>query len=137
MTTSSSAAPRATKDIDIWVNPAPENLNRLLETIREFGFPTNSLDVHDLGSAARVLMLGRVPNRIDILTAPTGVDWDGSWKRRQPAKYDEVPVSVLSIEDLIASKRATGRTRDMADVELLEKISLRRRDAPPEPRRPY
>lgn len=73
------APPRATKDIDIWVHAAPDNLDRLLEAIREFGFPTDSLDVHDLGSAARVLMLGRVPNRFDVLTAPTGVDWNGSW----------------------------------------------------------
>ena len=124
------APPRATKDIDVRVNREPDNVVRLLDAIRAFGFPTDSLDVQDLGSAARVLMLGRVPNRIDILTAPAGLDWDGSWARRRPANYDDVPISVLSLADLIASKKAAGRTRDLADVELLEKI-LRRHPTDP------
>lgn len=119
------APPRATKDIDIWVAPSPENLEHLISAIRQFGFPTDGLEANDLADNTRVLMLGRVPNRIDILTQPTGVDWDTAWNRRIASKYGAIPVSVLSIDDLVAAKQAAGRPHDLADVATLERIISR------------
>jgi hypothetical protein len=91
------APPRATKHIDVWVRPTRENL-----------------------------MIGRAPTRIDVLTRPDGLDWDGAWSRRMNTDYGDVPISVLAIEDLISSKRAAGRPRDLADVSMLERILARK-----------
>lgn len=121
------APPRATKDIDVWVEPAPGNLARLKDAIAAFGFPTDDLDLAELERTAKVLMLGRVPNRIDVLTRPTGVDWDGAWSRRRPSRYGTAEIHFIDRADLIAAKKAAGRPRDLADVATLEAIA--RRDA--------
>lgn len=122
------APPRATKDIDIWVRPERDNLERLVDAIAEFGFPIESLDVEDLESSERVLMLGRVPNRIDILTRPKGPGWGEAWPRRVAAAYGDVPIQLISSTDLIAAKRAAGRPRDLADAAMLEDVEKRRRE---------
>ncbi|MBI3268129.1 MAG: hypothetical protein HYZ53_03840 [Planctomycetes bacterium] len=124
------APPRATKDLDVWVRPVRENLVSLLLAIREFGFPTTGLSVDELATKTKVLMLGVPPNRIDILTRPTGLDWDGAWARKSAAAYDDVPVWLLDIADLIRAKRAAARPRDLADVASLEEIVRRRGAAP-------
>ncbi len=119
------AVPRSTKDIDIWVNPERENLQRLLNAIQAFGFPTEATSLEELATMPKVLMLGRVPYRIDVLTRPDGIEWSTAHKRVVPSKYDDVPISVLGIEDLICNKRAAGRPRDLADVAMLEDILIR------------
>lgn len=80
----------------------------------------------DIELAPRVLMIGRAPTRIDVLTRPDGVDWVGAWSRRMNTDYGDVPISVLAIEDLFSSKRAAGRPRDLADVSMLEKTLARK-----------
>ncbi len=124
------APPRATKDLDLWVRPTRENLTRLVDAIREFGFPTADLRVDELVRKRQVLMLGRVPYRLDLLTSPAGLQWASSWRRRVAGKYDGVPIAILSLRDLIAAKRAAGRPRDLVDVDVLARIALQR------PRRP-
>ena len=116
------APPRATKDIDIWVNPDRANLENLLQAIQAFGFPTGEVDLEELQQATKVLMLGRVPNRIDVLTRPDGLDFQGAWTRRVKSAYGSVPVGILSIEDLIRGKIAAGRPHDLADVKTLQAI---------------
>jgi len=120
------APPRATKDLDLWVRPTRENMVRLIEAIREFGFPTTDLQVDDLVENRRVLMLGRVPYRLDLLTSPVGLQWASAWRRRVAGKYDGVPLPILSVRDLIAAKRAAGRPRDLADVDVLARIASKR-----------
>jgi hypothetical protein len=115
------APPRATKDIDIWVNPNRAQLTRLVGCIGEFGFPTEGIEVEDLASNARVLMLGRVPNRIDVLTRPAGVAWSDCWSNRVAGRYGKVAVAYISREDLVVAKFAAGRPQDLVDVaKLLE-----------------
>jgi len=120
------APPRATKDIDIWVQPTRANLRRLVAALAESGVDVEQLDLDDLSTRPRVLMLGRVPTRIDILTRPDGLTWQSAWKGRVSARYGRVPIALLGISQLIAGKRAAGRTQDLADVAKLERI-LRRR----------
>lgn len=120
------APPRATKDIDIWVGPERGNLARLLVAIDRFGFPIATLGVDELASEPRVVMLGVVPNRIDVLTRPSGSDWNGAWSRRVASKYGATPIWIISRPDLIAGKRSVGRPRDLADVAMLEAIDRRR-----------
>lgn len=76
------APPRATKDIDVWVRPTRANLERLVDALAAFGLPTSTIDLDDLVTTARVLMIGRAPTRIDVLTRPDGLDWEGAWSRR-------------------------------------------------------
>ncbi len=112
--------PRLTKDIDVWVEPERANLQRLIAALTDFGFPTDSLDVDALLNDG-IVMLGRAPWRIDLLTAPAGVAFLPCWSRGERAHYGRVPIKLLSREDLIASKRAVGRPLDLVDIEELER----------------
>jgi hypothetical protein len=120
------ATPRATKGIDVWVRPTHENIRALLDALTRFGF-SHQLDAADLVNTERVLMLGRVPNRIDVLTRPAGLEWDASWEARVPSNFDGEPVAFLSLSDLILAKRAAGRPQDLADAAKLESVRKRRR----------
>jgi hypothetical protein len=62
-------------------------------------------------------MFGREPLRVDILTDPSGIDFDGCYSRRVESELDGVRVPFLALADLLANKRAAGRTRDLADLE--------------------
>jgi hypothetical protein len=118
------APPRATKDIDLWVEPEPGNVARLTAAIAEFGFPVDAIDQAALvAPGASVLMLGRVPNRIDVLTHPKGLDWARARNRRITASYDGVAIPVIGLEDLIAGKRAAGRPQDLVDALELERVA--------------
>jgi predicted nucleotidyltransferase len=118
------APPRATKDIDIWVRPSPENVARLIDAIGEFGFPTEAIDRTELVEpAASVLMLGRVPNRIDVLTHPKGLDWTAASPRLTETSYGGLRVAVIGLDDLIVAKRAAARPQDIVDVAMLEQIA--------------
>ena len=75
------APPRATKDIDVWIRPTVENATRFLDALKAFGF-VHELDAKELVERDKVLILGRAPNRIDVLTRPDGLEWDGCWSRR-------------------------------------------------------
>ena len=99
---------------------------RFVRALGEFGLPTEAIDIEELERSQRVLMIGRAPTRIDVLTRPDGLDWVGAWSRRMTTDYGDVPISLLAIEDLISSKRAAGRPRDLADVAMLEKILARK-----------
>ena len=116
------APPRATKDIDIWVRPDVGNVTRLHQALTDFGFPTDSLDVDVIAAEDRVIMLGRVPNRIDILTRPRGVVWSEVVGDAKESTYGDVPVRIIGIDALISAKMAAGRPRDLADVEKLLEI---------------
>ncbi len=116
------AVPRATKDIDVWVGPSLTNLEAFLLALTDFGFG-HSLEPSALLDEARVLMLGRVPNRIDVLTHPSGLQWDRCWANRVVADYDGEPVWFIGIGDLIEAKRAAGRPQDLADLKKLDSIS--------------
>jgi hypothetical protein len=121
------APPRATKEVDIWVRPSAENVARLIDAIRDFGFPTEGLSVEGLTSLGQVVIMGRPPNRIDVLPRPAGVEWETAWERRVLTEYEGVPVAILSMLDLISAKRAAGRPRDLADLAMLEKIQAKHR----------
>lgn len=120
------APPRATKDIDIWVDPSEDNLRRFRDAVKVFGFPVDSLNVDELLEEARVIMLGRVPNRIDVLTRPEGLRWEDSWENRCEITYGSTMISMLSIDDLHRAKVAAGRPRDLADAAMLQRIRDKR-----------
>ncbi|HYM60445.1 MAG TPA: hypothetical protein VEZ11_06085 [Thermoanaerobaculia bacterium] len=113
--------PRATGDLDLWIRSTPENAARVWQALLLFGAPLDELQLHDLYTPGVVFQIGRAPNRIDLLTSITGVDFDDAWRARVQANVEGRSIPVLGREQLIANKRAVGRLRDLADVEDLER----------------
>jgi hypothetical protein len=111
--------PRYTGDIDILIRPAVENANRVESVIQSFGFASLGLKAADFLEADQVVQLGQPPNRIDLLTALTGVTFDEAWEDREPADLDGIPVQFIGRRAFVKNKRSTGRLKDRADLEAL------------------
>ncbi len=115
--------PRYTKDLDVWVGNSPENSQRLYLALAKFGAPLHNDGVTPETFAKRqvVYQIGVAPVRIDISTHIDGVDFETAWSRRASGTIFGVPVSFLSLEDLLANKKAAGRTNDLDDLERLRR----------------
>ena len=114
--------PRATKDLDIWVEPSQDNAERVMAALVAFVAPLGDLSVEDLATPGTGFMMGRPPSRIDIITKIAGLDFHPAWSRRIVRSFGDVECPVISIEDLIVNKRAAGRPQDLVDAEVLEEI---------------
>lgn len=112
--------PRATGDLDVWIECSDSNAARTMDALRAFGAPIQDLTRTDLLTPGTVYQIGLSPLRIDILTSITGVTFESAWPGRRETEIDELVVPVIGREALIANKRALGRTRDLADIEMLE-----------------
>ena len=112
--------PRLTKDLDLWIWPEAGNAQRTLAALDEFGFGGLGLTAQDFQTADTVVQLGYPPNRVDILTTPTGVDFEPCWRARLEVDLDGIVVPFIGVEGLIANKRATARPQDLVDVQSLE-----------------
>lgn len=115
--------PRFTGDVDVLVRPTKENAKRLLVALGDFGFGSLGLTTDDFSVPNQVVQLGVAPIRIDILTSITGVSWEDADRNKGTTTYGGVPVPFIGIKEIIANKRAVGRTKDMADIELLESVA--------------
>lgn len=113
--------PRYTKDLDVWVWAAPPNADRLMSALVDFGFDAVGLSAADFQQPDAVIQLGREPQRIDILTSATGLDFEDAYSRHVLFDIDGVPVPFISVDDLRANKLATGRLQDLADAEALKR----------------
>lgn len=124
--------PRATKDLDVLVDAAESNAERVLRAIQEFfGGASLGYAATDLTRPGMTLQLGVAPVRIDVNTSIAGVeDFDAAWKRRQEGRLGEAKAAFISFEDLLAAKRAADRPQDRADVAHLETIRDTLRRAP-------
>ena len=111
---------RATKDLDLWVRPAPDNAVQVLEAVRAFSGSMEGLSADDFTVSGTIVQLGVAPTRIDILTRVTGLDFETAWRNRIEATYGDQRVFVVSRADLIVSKRAAARPQDLVDVSALE-----------------
>lgn len=111
--------PRATIDIDIWIEPKPDNVERVWRALAAFGAPLSDLKIRreDLLRADVVAQFGLAPNRIDILTGVSGLTFQDAWPNRVEEMLEDVRVPVLGLADLLANKRASGRDKDIADVK--------------------
>lgn len=112
--------PRATGDIDLWVEATPENAERVVAALADFGAPRDHFDKASLTTKGTVIQIGVAPCRIDILTHIDGVEFSEARARCEVVELEGVSFPVLSRDDLIANKRATGRKKDALDVEWLE-----------------
>jgi hypothetical protein len=117
------ATPRATGDLDIWVHNTRENAERVWNALMTFGAPLDELTRDDFVSDDLVFQIGVAPSRIDILTTIGGVDFVDAWPRRVGVSLWGLTVPVIGREDLVATKRATGREKDLADLADLERTA--------------
>lgn len=112
-------APRFTGDIDLFVKPEEDNARRILSALDEFGFSSLKFSESDFTSPDNVVQLGVPPVRVDIMTSLTGVSWEKAQAGKISGSYGETIVSFISKKDLIANKKALGRSKDLADIEAL------------------
>jgi len=112
--------PRSTMDIDLWIMPDPENAILVIQALDDFGTPSDNLTQSDLQKKDLVFQIGVAPRRIDIITSIDGLNFEEAYANSQTVDIEGMPIHVLSISDLIKNKRATGRTKDLADAEFLE-----------------
>ena len=111
--------PRATFDLDIFIEATTDNARRLLEALLNAGLATASLtSVEELLANEITIFKDRV--RIDVQTSTPGLSFQEAWKRRTTMNYQGQEFFVVSKQDLISSKRAAGRDIDLEDVRLLE-----------------
>ena len=115
--------PRMTKDLDVWIWPQSTNAQAVISALEEFGFEGLGLTAEDFTAPDVVIQLGYPPNRVDLLTSPTGVEFDECWKERLDVQMEGLTVPFIGLEGLKANKRASGRPQDTVDVEILEGLT--------------
>jgi hypothetical protein len=113
--------PRATVDLDIWIERSPDNARRVWAALAAFGAPLHALKIEeaDFVRPDVVVQFGLPPYRIDILTAVSGVAFDEAWRERVEDRFDDVAVPFIGRAAFIRNKRASGRKKDLADLEAL------------------
>ena len=114
--------PRATADIDIWVRPTVGNARRVWAALQEFGAPLSKVTPEDFCTPEIVYQIGAPPQRIDILTSISGVDFDDAWPDRMTVPIDGLSVTVIGVRQLYANKLATGRDKDRQDATILKEL---------------
>ena len=111
--------PRATEDLDIWIALAPENVVRVVDVLMEFGFEVPSSTANLLHQEDQVVRMGVEPIRIELLTSISGVDFQECYRERLETLLDSEAVSLISLRHLKINKKASGRLKDLADLEYL------------------
>lgn len=124
------AEPRYTKDMDILVEPTMENGEKIIRTLREFGFGKIGLIAEDFTKKDEFIQLGYAPVRIDLITSVKGLDFDDIWNNRREEFYGKVKVLVIGLAELIKTKKASNRPQDKLDLKVLYKFYNRERHKP-------
>lgn len=111
--------PRYTGDIDFWFDTSIENLQSLSNALSDFGFSIKIDDLADMASSEKVIQLGYPPVRIDLLSFLDGVTFDDCFERKVIDGSQGLPINYISKNDLKVNKQASGRHRDLDDLENL------------------
>ena len=117
------AKPRFTKDIDVWIDPEPDNLARANAALADFGSPY----LLNLSDADEILQLGVAPNRIDLLREAAPLAFEDAWRRRVESAYGRARARWIAIEDLLAIKERIDHPRHQEDARVLRLVLERRR----------
>jgi hypothetical protein len=115
--------PRFTGDLDLWIQTSAENAENVLRVCREFGFDVANLRVELFINPKQMTRMGHPPLRIEILNSVSGLSFEHAWKNRIQDVWDGVPISMISLQDLRANKLASGRMKDLADLENLPEVT--------------
>ena len=113
--------PRATGDIDVWIRPSPANSKALMQALQDFGFEAPDISSRDILSG-KVIQLGFPPVRIDLMTVLEGLTSQETWASRNRGMFGDQPVFYLGKDAFVKNKRALGRHKDLADLELLGEL---------------
>jgi hypothetical protein len=113
--------PRATGDLDVWVANDSANAARIWEALVAFGAPIEALGLTraDFETPGKVIQLGVRPRRVDLMTQISGVEFEPAWHSRVIERVAGLEVPFVDRDTLIRNKRASGRLRDLADLEAL------------------
>ena len=111
--------PRYTKDLDVWIDPSPENAAKVFSALAAFGAPLAGLAPDDFARQGFVYQMGVPPLRVDILMSIDGVTFEEAWPNRIESALGAQPAWFIGREDLLRNKRASGRHIDLHDAELL------------------
>lgn len=111
--------PRPTGDMDIWIRRTPENARLTAQALTDFGFALDGPIKALLNEENKIVRMGVPPMRLEIITTISGVDFDACYPQRFVYDLDGIPVAVIGLDDLKANKRASGRYKDLNDLEQL------------------
>lgn len=111
--------PRATADMDIWIAIEPENATKVVKVLQEFGFGVEELTPDLFLEEEQIIRMGIPPMRIELLTTISGVSFEECYAARQVDVLDGVKVNLISLEHLKINKKASGRHKDLNDLENL------------------
>lgn len=113
--------PRATGDMDIWIALSKRNAEKIVKALKEFGFDVTELKKEIFMEKEKNIRMGNPPLRIEILTSIDGVKFSDCYKKREIVPIDNEKINFISLEDLKKNKKASGRYKDLDDVEHLQK----------------
>ena len=111
--------PRATNDIDIWIAAHPENAKKVVKVLKKFGFDAPDLRPDLFLQQNKIIRMGHPPMRIEILTSLSGVEFDACYQRKEVDTLAGISVNLISLKDLKRNKQASGRHKDLDDLENL------------------
>ncbi len=118
------ARPRATKDIDLWVEPTKANIAKACQSLSKLGIPGDIVEALRSARTDEIIWFGRPPVRVDILLDLPGVKFAKSWPCRVAVIIEGVSIPFIGRDDLVANKIAVGRPQDLRDVKMLERSAL-------------
>jgi hypothetical protein len=111
--------PRSTGDMDIWIQINPENAQKMVRVLKSFGFDTPDLDAELFLTKRQIIRMGIPPVRIEIMMDASGVVFDDCYQNKIVGEIDGTEVHLISLEDLKKNKKASGRFKDLNDLENL------------------
>jgi hypothetical protein len=109
--------PRATGDLDVWVEPTADNATRVMRALAAFGAPLSQISEADFAGPGVVYQIGVPPGRVDLLTELTGLSFSEAWQDRLRRPFGDVEVDFIGRASFIRNKRAVGRPKDLGDIE--------------------
>jgi hypothetical protein len=112
--------PRATGDLDVWVDPTPDNASRVMRALSTFGAPVSEIRESDFAAPGIASQMGVPPGRIDLLTDLTGLTFAEAWPSRVRRPFGDIDVDFIGRDSFVRNKRAVGRPKDLADIAGLE-----------------
>jgi hypothetical protein len=119
---------RTTGDIDFFIEVEEENADKVMLVVKEFMGSSIGFAKEDFLKEDNVIMLGRTPLRIDILTSISGLSFEEAVNTSHIYNDEGLDIRCIHINELITNKKASGRLKDLSDAEMLEKILKKRKN---------
>ena len=112
--------PRATGDIDLFIQPNENNAEKVYKALVKFGAPLQNISVKDFATPGTIFQIGIIPRRIDIINSIDGVSFEDAYSDRIIVNIESMPIPVLSKKNMIINKEATGRPKDKTDADVMK-----------------